>query len=93
MLDITATDTHSEYVILITFLRQQLLLERASIFRYTYIAFRVVKRTELLSVLQNLVLFCSLVSAVQLSRISDFPLLQRPYRLRGSLSLLFSISS
>jgi hypothetical protein len=33
-----ATDTHSEYVILIAFARQKLLRERASILRYTYIA-------------------------------------------------------
>jgi hypothetical protein len=37
-----ATDTHSEYVILITFLRQKCLLERASILRYTYSASFVV---------------------------------------------------
>jgi hypothetical protein len=33
-----ATNTHSEYVIIIAFLQQQLLHERASILRYTYIA-------------------------------------------------------
>jgi hypothetical protein len=33
-----ATHTHSEYVILIAFLRQQLLQENTSILRYTYIA-------------------------------------------------------
>ena len=33
-----ATDTHSEYVILIAFLQQQWLRERASLLRYTYIA-------------------------------------------------------
>jgi hypothetical protein len=33
-----ATKTHSEYVILIAFPRQQLLRECASILRYTYIA-------------------------------------------------------
>jgi hypothetical protein len=33
-----ATNTHSEYVILIAFLRQQWLHERASVLRYTYIA-------------------------------------------------------
>jgi hypothetical protein len=33
-----ATDTHSEYVILIAFRRHQLLRERASMLRYTYIA-------------------------------------------------------
>jgi hypothetical protein len=32
------TDTHSEYVILIAFTRQQWLLESASVLRYTYIA-------------------------------------------------------
>jgi hypothetical protein len=36
-----ATDTYSEYVILIAFPRQQLLRERASILRYTFIARRV----------------------------------------------------
>ena len=30
-----ATDTHSEYVIIIAFLRQQWLRERASLLRYT----------------------------------------------------------
>ena len=33
-----ATDTDSEYVILIAFLREQWLRERASILRYTYIS-------------------------------------------------------
>jgi hypothetical protein len=33
-----ATETRSEYVILIAFPRQQLLRERASMLRYTYIA-------------------------------------------------------
>ena len=33
-----ATNTHSEYVILITFPVQQWLLERAPVLRYTYIA-------------------------------------------------------
>jgi hypothetical protein len=33
-----ATDTHSEYVILIAFSLQQWLRERASMLRYTYIA-------------------------------------------------------
>jgi hypothetical protein len=33
-----ATDTHSEYVMLIAFPRQQLLRERSSFLRYTYIA-------------------------------------------------------
>jgi hypothetical protein len=33
-----ATDTHSEYVILIAFPRQQWLRERASMLGYTYIA-------------------------------------------------------
>jgi hypothetical protein len=36
-----ATDTHSEYVILIAFRRQQWLRERASILRYTYIVYLV----------------------------------------------------
>jgi hypothetical protein len=39
-----ATDTHSEYVILIAFLRQQWLRERASMLRYTYIACLVYNR-------------------------------------------------
>jgi hypothetical protein len=34
-----ATNTHSEYVILIDFPMQQWLPERASMLRYTYIAF------------------------------------------------------
>ena len=33
-----ATDTHSEYVILIAFAWQQWLRERASMLRYTYVA-------------------------------------------------------
>jgi hypothetical protein len=33
-----ATDTHLEYVILLAFARQQLLWERASVLRCTYIA-------------------------------------------------------
>jgi hypothetical protein len=33
-----ATNTHSEYVILIAFPRQQWLQKRASLLRYTYIA-------------------------------------------------------
>jgi len=33
-----ATNTHSEYVILIAFPRQQWLHERASVLRYTYIS-------------------------------------------------------
>jgi hypothetical protein len=37
-----ATDTHSEYVILIAFLRQQWLRERASVLRYTYIVCLVI---------------------------------------------------
>jgi hypothetical protein len=37
-----ATDTHSEYVILITFPRQQWLHERASMSRYTYNACLVI---------------------------------------------------
>ena len=36
-----ATDIHSEYVILIAFTRQQWLRERASVLRYTYIAFLI----------------------------------------------------
>jgi hypothetical protein len=41
MLDYKAADTHSEYVILIAFPRQQLLHERASILLYVYIAYLV----------------------------------------------------
>jgi hypothetical protein len=37
-----ATDTHSEYVILVAFPLQQLLHERASMLRYTYIECLVV---------------------------------------------------
>jgi hypothetical protein len=40
-----ATDTHSEYVILIAFPLQQLLHELASLLRYTYIACRVIYPT------------------------------------------------
>jgi hypothetical protein len=36
-----ATDTHSEYVILIAFPQLQWLRERSSLFRYTYMAFLV----------------------------------------------------
>jgi hypothetical protein len=36
-----ATDTHSEYAILISFPRQQWLRERASVLRYKYIACHV----------------------------------------------------
>ena len=39
-----ATDTHSEYVILIVFSRQHWLRERASMLRYTYIYRLVIKR-------------------------------------------------
>jgi hypothetical protein len=42
-----ATDTHSEYVILIVFPRQQWLRERASILCYTYISRLDIKREEL----------------------------------------------
>jgi hypothetical protein len=38
----TQTHTHSEYVILIAFPLQQLLQERASMLRYTYIACLVI---------------------------------------------------
>ena len=37
-----ATNIHSEYVTLIAFPLQQLLQERASLLRYTYIACRVI---------------------------------------------------
>ena len=37
MLETKATDTHSEYVILIAFAQQQWLRERAFILRYKYI--------------------------------------------------------
>jgi hypothetical protein len=40
-----ATDTHSEYVILIAFPRQQRLRERALMLRYTYIARHVTNET------------------------------------------------
>ena len=36
------TDTHSEYVILFAFRRQQWLRERASIYVYTYIACSII---------------------------------------------------
>jgi hypothetical protein len=41
-----ATDTHSEYVILIAFRRQQWLRERASFLRYTDIACRIITETQ-----------------------------------------------
>ena len=41
-----ATNTHSEYVILITFPLQQWLNERASVLRYTYIACLVVFKVD-----------------------------------------------
>jgi hypothetical protein len=44
-----ATNTHSEYVILIAFPRQQGLHERASVLRYTYIACLVGKSLTVLS--------------------------------------------
>ena len=37
-----ATNTHSEYVIIIYFQLQQLVHERASMLRYTYIAYLVI---------------------------------------------------
>ena len=42
-----ATNTHSEYVILIAFTRQQCLRERPSLFLYTYVSRLVIKREEL----------------------------------------------
>jgi len=42
-----ATDTHSEYVILVAFPRQQWLRERASVLRYTYIACLVFSQSSL----------------------------------------------
>jgi hypothetical protein len=42
-----ATDTHSEYVIIIAFLRQQWLPERASLLRYTYIAACVISSVKI----------------------------------------------
>jgi len=36
-----ATNTHSEYVIIIDFLLQQWLHERASLLRYTFVAYLV----------------------------------------------------
>ena len=41
-----ATDTHSEYVILISFQTQQWLQEHASVLRYTYIARLVLNVTR-----------------------------------------------
>ena len=41
-----ATNTHSEYVILIAFPQQQWLHERASVLRYTYIVPFVIKKTK-----------------------------------------------
>jgi len=39
----TATDTYSEHVIIIAFLLQQWLCETASLWRHTYVAFRVIR--------------------------------------------------
>jgi hypothetical protein len=44
-----ATDTHSQYVMLITFPRQQWLQERASLLRYTYIDCLLLLYSPLLS--------------------------------------------
>ena len=41
-----ATDTHSQYVILITFPQQQWLHERASVLRYKYVDCLVIKKTN-----------------------------------------------
>jgi len=44
-----ATDTHSEYKILISFSLRQWLLNRASVLRYTYIAFLVFRFSGMIS--------------------------------------------
>jgi hypothetical protein len=44
---IKATDTHSEYVILIAFPRQEWLRERASVLHYKYIARLVEESREI----------------------------------------------
>jgi hypothetical protein len=41
-----ATDTHSDYVILTAFPRQQWLRERASVLRYTYAAYLVLRQVR-----------------------------------------------
>jgi hypothetical protein len=41
-----ATDTHSEYAILMAFPRQQWLRERASMLQYMYIGYLVIIKTE-----------------------------------------------
>jgi hypothetical protein len=41
-----ATDTHSEYVILVAFLRQQWSQQRASMLRHTCIAYLVITQME-----------------------------------------------
>ena len=51
-----ATDTHSEYVILIDFPRQQWLCERASVLRYTYSACLVTFRAYAIYIDINVVL-------------------------------------
>jgi hypothetical protein len=43
-----ATDTHSEYLILIALLRQQWLRERTSVLRYTYVACLIIYIRECL---------------------------------------------
>ena len=51
-----STNTHSDYVILIAFLLQQLLHERASILRYTYhfVSCYILQGSKLLAVFDNL---------------------------------------
>jgi len=48
-----ATDTHSEYVLLISFQLQQFLHERASVLRYTYIACIELNKTRRENVLNT----------------------------------------
>jgi len=52
----TATNTHSEYVILITFPLQYWLNERASLLRYTFIAYLV--KSHVVSNLSHFVVVC-----------------------------------
>ena len=57
-----ATNTHSEYVILIVFPPQQWLRERASVLRYAYSA-RLVKCQLLFVILRDTVMSCLLREA------------------------------
>ena len=61
-----ATNTHSEYVILVAFPRQQWLYERASVLRHTYGTLSVFIKLSLNLRLQNL-FYCTLHKALALT--------------------------